>query len=126
MVINEALIRSTLQFNDLHGVYELPISEMHEYIRQMGYEGDYNAVTLNKGKLCPHWKFLFHTLNHCISPKSTSWDQIPSNVATAAICLITNRQYNFSRMIFDGMIRQIGAKKQFIMYPRFLQLFLAD
>ena len=74
VVVNEALIRSTLQFNDLNGVYKLPISELHKYIRQMRYEGDYNAVTLIKGKFCPHWKFFFHTLNHCISPKSTSWD----------------------------------------------------
>ena len=27
-------------------------------------------------------------------------------------------------MIFDGMTKQLGAKKKFIMYPRFLQLFL--
>ncbi|GJX96139.1 putative ribonuclease H-like domain-containing protein [Tanacetum coccineum] len=34
--------------------------------------------------------------------KSTSWDQIPTNIATAVICLTTNQKYNFSKLIFDG------------------------
>ncbi|GKB18314.1 putative ribonuclease H-like domain-containing protein [Tanacetum coccineum] len=33
--------------------------------------------------------------------KSTSWDQIPTNIATAVICLISNQKYNFSKLIFD-------------------------
>ncbi|GJY74921.1 hypothetical protein Tco_0479352 [Tanacetum coccineum] len=50
----------------------------------MGYEGDLNALTFNKALFSPQWKFLFHTMNHCISSKSTSWDQIPTNFATAS------------------------------------------
>ncbi|GJT52301.1 putative ribonuclease H-like domain-containing protein [Tanacetum coccineum] len=34
--------------------------------------------------------------------KSTSWDQIPTNIATAVICLTSNQKYNFSKLIFDG------------------------
>ncbi|GKA70930.1 hypothetical protein Tco_0777069, partial [Tanacetum coccineum] len=36
--------------------------------------------------------------------KSTSWDQIPTNIATAVICLATNQKYNFSKLIFDGNV----------------------
>ncbi|GJS38581.1 hypothetical protein Tco_0563624 [Tanacetum coccineum] len=35
--------------------------------------------------------------------KSTSWDQIPTNIATAVICLTSNQKYNFSKLIFDGL-----------------------
>ncbi|GJR38500.1 hypothetical protein Tco_1214184 [Tanacetum coccineum] len=56
--------------------------------------------------------------------KSTSWDQIPTNIATAVICLATNQKYNFSKLIFDGMIRHLDAKKKFVMYPRFISVFL--
>ncbi|GJX69927.1 hypothetical protein Tco_0307098 [Tanacetum coccineum] len=35
-----------------------------------------------------------------------------------------NRKFNFSKMIFKGMIRNLDAKKQFLMYPRFVQVFL--
>nr|GEW69307.1 hypothetical protein [Tanacetum cinerariifolium] len=31
-----------------------------------------------------------------------------SNFATAVVCLATNRVYNFSKMIFDGMVRNIN------------------
>ncbi|GJX57066.1 hypothetical protein Tco_0286963 [Tanacetum coccineum] len=33
--------------------------------------------------------------------KSTSWDQIPTNIAIAVICLTSNQKYNFSELIFD-------------------------
>ncbi|GJQ99685.1 hypothetical protein Tco_0522670 [Tanacetum coccineum] len=56
--------------------------------------------------------------------KSTSWDQIPTNIATAVICLATNQKYNFSKLIFDGMMRHLDAKKKFVMYPRFISVFL--
>ncbi|GJX97673.1 hypothetical protein Tco_0353471 [Tanacetum coccineum] len=56
---------------------------------------------------------------------STSWDQIPTNIATAVICLATNQKYYFSKLIFDGMMRHLDAKK-FVMYPRFISLFLTN
>nr|GEZ34663.1 hypothetical protein [Tanacetum cinerariifolium] len=31
-----------------------------------------------------------------------------SNIVTAVVCLATNRVYNFSKMIFDGMVRNIN------------------
>ncbi|GKA64528.1 hypothetical protein Tco_0764235 [Tanacetum coccineum] len=58
------------------------------------------------------------------SSKSTSWDQIPTNIATAVICLTSNQKYNFSKLIFDGMLRHLDAKKKFVMYPRFISIFL--
>ncbi|GJV79284.1 putative ribonuclease H-like domain-containing protein [Tanacetum coccineum] len=56
--------------------------------------------------------------------KSTFWDQIPTNIATAVICLTSNQKYNFSKLIFDGMLRHLDAKKKFVMYPRFISIFL--
>ncbi|GJR73969.1 putative ribonuclease H-like domain-containing protein [Tanacetum coccineum] len=53
--------------------------------------------------------------------KSTSWDQVPTNIATAVICLTSNQKYNFSKLIFDGMIRHLDAKKKFVMMRVLLQ-----
>ncbi|GKD04158.1 hypothetical protein Tco_1179132, partial [Tanacetum coccineum] len=41
--------------------------------------------------------------------KSTSWDQIPTNIATAVICLTSNQKYNFSKLIFDGKVPPLFA-----------------
>ncbi|GKC47178.1 hypothetical protein Tco_1064900 [Tanacetum coccineum] len=122
--ISEASIRSDLLFNDADGIDSLPNQAIFDAIQLMGYEGDLTVLTFNKALFSPQWRFLFHTMNHCISSKSTSWDQIPTNIATAVICLTTNQKYNFSKLVFDGMMRHLDAKKKFVMYPRFISVFL--
>ncbi|GJV94103.1 hypothetical protein Tco_1541916 [Tanacetum coccineum] len=122
--ISEASIRSDLLFDDADGIDSLHNQAIFDAIQLMGYEGDLTVLTFNKALFSPQWRFLFHTMNHCISSKSTSWDQIPTNIATAVICLATNQKYNFSKLIFDGMMRHLDAKKKFVMYPRFISVFL--
>ncbi|GJR21977.1 putative ribonuclease H-like domain-containing protein [Tanacetum coccineum] len=51
------------------------------------------------------------------NPKKTAWEQFSSNIATAVICLATNRKYNFSRMIFEHMVSNISSPYKFLMYP---------
>ncbi|GJU57681.1 hypothetical protein Tco_1235447 [Tanacetum coccineum] len=84
--IFEASIRSDLRFDDADGIDTLPNQAIFNAIQQMGYEGDLTVLTFNKALFSPQWRFLFHTINHCLSSKSTSWDQIPTNIATAVIC----------------------------------------
>ncbi|GJY74548.1 hypothetical protein Tco_0478979 [Tanacetum coccineum] len=59
-----------------------------------------------------------------IGPKTAAWEQFSSNIATAIICLATNRNFNFSKMIFDGMMKKLDSNTKFLMYPRFIQIFL--
>ncbi|GJV42084.1 hypothetical protein Tco_1420524 [Tanacetum coccineum] len=122
--ISEASIRSDLLFDDADGIDSLPNQTIFDVIQLMGYEEDLTVLTFNKALFSPQWRFLFHTMNHCISSKSTSWDQIPTNIATAVICLTSNQKYNFSKLIFDGMLRHLDAKKKYVMYPRFISIFL--
>ncbi|GJU09489.1 ribonuclease H-like domain-containing protein [Tanacetum coccineum] len=56
--------------------------------------------------------------------KSGGWVSFGSNIATALICLSTGRDFNFSKLIFDGMISNLKSKSKFLMYPRFLQMIL--
>ncbi|GJS56673.1 hypothetical protein Tco_0651457 [Tanacetum coccineum] len=122
--ISEASIRSDLLFDDADGIDSLPNQAIFDAIQLMGYEGDLTVLTFNKALFSPQWRFFFHTINHCLSSKSTSWDQIPTNIATAVICLSSNQKYNFSKLIFEGMLRHLDAKKKFVMYPRFISIFL--
>nr|GFA84343.1 hypothetical protein [Tanacetum cinerariifolium] len=45
-----------------------------------------------------------------LSPKSTGFNEFSSNIATALVCLATNRTYNFSKMIFDGLVKNVNNK----------------
>ncbi|GJS71091.1 hypothetical protein Tco_0703932 [Tanacetum coccineum] len=40
------------------------------------------------------------------------------------LCLSSGRVYNFSKLIFDGMVANLKSKTKFLMYPRFLQMIL--
>ncbi|GJZ38485.1 hypothetical protein Tco_0585048 [Tanacetum coccineum] len=126
VTISEASIRSDLHFDDVDRIDSLNNQAIFDAIKLMGYEGDLTVLTFNKAMFSPQWKFLFHTLNHCLSSKSTSWDQIPTNIATAVICLTSNQKFNFSKLIFDGMLRHLDATKKFVMYPRFISIFLSN
>ncbi|GJT84401.1 putative ribonuclease H-like domain-containing protein [Tanacetum coccineum] len=124
VLISEPSIRRDLLFNDDNGIDCLTVADIYENLPLMGYEGDLTTLTFQKTLFSPQWKYLIHTIIHCLSSKSTSWDQFPTNVASTVICLATDRTFNFSKMIFDGMNRNLEAKKKFLMYPRFVQVFL--
>ncbi|GKE66952.1 hypothetical protein Tco_1521113, partial [Tanacetum coccineum] len=62
---------------------------------------------------------IFEQLAH-MGPKKTSWEQFSSNIATAIICLATNRTFNFSKFIFDAMVKNLDNPHKFLMYPRFI------
>ncbi|GJQ95325.1 hypothetical protein Tco_0006464 [Tanacetum coccineum] len=122
--ITEASLRRHLKLEDHDGITSIPNSEIFEQLALMGYQTDSDKLTFQKGVFSPQWRFLIHTLLHCLSPKKTAWEQFSSNIATALICLATNRKYNFSRLIFEHMVTNIGSPHKFLMYPRFIQIFL--
>ncbi|GJV54307.1 hypothetical protein Tco_1450048 [Tanacetum coccineum] len=125
VVVTESLIRTQLQFDDANGIFDMPNTDILEGMRVIGYPTD-GTLTFLKNHLSPQWRFLVHTIMHCMSPKSGSWNQFPSSIATALICLSTGRVYNFSRFILEGMIGNLKAKQhKFLMYPRFLQMIVA-
>ncbi|GJY84612.1 hypothetical protein Tco_0498638 [Tanacetum coccineum] len=125
VIVTESLIRAQLQLDDANGIFDMPINDILEGMRVIGYPTD-GTLTFLKHHLSPQWRFLVHTIMHCLSPKAGSWNQFPSSIATALICLSTGRIYNFSRFILEGMIGNIKAKKhKFLMYPRFLQMIVA-
>ncbi|GJY01942.1 hypothetical protein Tco_0360094 [Tanacetum coccineum] len=123
-LVSEASIRRHLKFEDSDGITTLPNMEIFEQLTLMGYASNSNKLTFQKGYFSPQWRFLIHTILHCLSPKKTAWEQFSRNIVTAIICLATNRTFNFSKMIFEGMVKNLDSKSKFLMYPRFIQIFL--
>ncbi|GJR59628.1 hypothetical protein Tco_1501790 [Tanacetum coccineum] len=101
--ITEGSLRRHLKLADQDGVTSIPTTELFEQLELMGYHTDSDKLTFQKGVFSPQWRFLIHNILHCLSPKKTAWEQFSSNIATATICLATNRKFNFSRMIFEHM-----------------------
>ncbi|GKA44595.1 hypothetical protein Tco_0737319, partial [Tanacetum coccineum] len=94
IIITESTIRRDLQLEDAEGVDCLPNSTIFEQLTLMG-------------------------------SKTTAWNEFSSTMASAIICLATNQKFNFSKYIFESMIRNLdNLSGKFLMYPRFVQVFL--
>ncbi|GJR77691.1 retrovirus-related pol polyprotein from transposon TNT 1-94 [Tanacetum coccineum] len=122
-VLDFLRVYGQLQLDDEGGVEDLPIADIYLGMDNLGYPTE-GKLTFHKNKFSPQWRFLVHTILHCLSTKSGSWDQFGSQLAIALICLTEGRRYNWSSYIFKGMVNNINNPKKFLMFPRFLQMIL--
>nr|GEU47606.1 hypothetical protein [Tanacetum cinerariifolium] len=95
VVVSEDIIRRDLHLDDADGVDCLPNEEIFAELAQMGYEK-------------PPPKLTFYKLS--------------CSMASAIICLAAGRKFNFSKYIFDSMVRNVDSPSKFLMYPPFLQV----
>nr|GEV72363.1 putative reverse transcriptase, RNA-dependent DNA polymerase [Tanacetum cinerariifolium] len=56
-----------------------------------------------------------------MSAKTTAWNELSSTMASVIICLATNQKFNFSKYIFDNMVKHFDGGVKFLMLPIFLQ-----
>ncbi|GKE76205.1 hypothetical protein Tco_1542325, partial [Tanacetum coccineum] len=76
-----------------------------------------------KGTDCLPTATIFTKLER-MGAKTTSWNEFGSTMASAIICLATNKKFNISKYIFDNMVKNLDGGVKFLMYPRFVQVFL--
>ncbi|GKD62100.1 hypothetical protein Tco_1299609 [Tanacetum coccineum] len=50
--------------------------------------------------------------------KTTTWNEFSSTMASTIICLATNQKFNFSKYIFESMVKNLeNMSGKFLMYP---------
>nr|GEW56002.1 hypothetical protein [Tanacetum cinerariifolium] len=81
--VTESYLRRNLKLQDEEGISSLPDTELFENLTLMGYN------------ISPNQKFTFQK----------GFNEFSSNIDTALVCLATNRTYKFSKMIFDGLVK---------------------
>ncbi|GJR18026.1 hypothetical protein Tco_0966553 [Tanacetum coccineum] len=124
IIITELIVRRGLQLEDADGVDCLPNATIFKQLTLIGYEKISQNLTFYKAFFSPQWKFLIHTVLQCLSSKTTAWNEFSSTMASAIICLATNQKFNFSKYIFESMVKYLDNVGKFLMYPRFVQVFL--
>ncbi|GJY84115.1 hypothetical protein Tco_0497491 [Tanacetum coccineum] len=67
--ITEESVKRHLQLADDGGIDDLPIVEIYFGMDNLGYVTE-GKLTFFKNKFSPQWRFLVHTLLHCLSTKS--------------------------------------------------------
>nr|GEV19392.1 hypothetical protein [Tanacetum cinerariifolium] len=126
VIITEVSIRRDLKFDDAEGTACLPNDTIFAKLARMGCEKPSHKLTFYKALFSPQWKFLIHTILHCLSAKTTARNEFSSTMASAIICLANNQKFNFSKYIFDHMVKHLEGGVKFLMFLRFLQVFLDE
>nr|GEZ71882.1 hypothetical protein [Tanacetum cinerariifolium] len=126
IMISEAVIREILHLNDAEGLVCLANEEIFAGLAQMGYEKPSTKLMFYKAFFSSQWKFLIHTILQSLSTKRTYWNEFSTAIASAVICLSTGQKFNFSKYIFDSLVRNVDSSSKFSMYPRFIQLIIQN
>nr|GEU81487.1 hypothetical protein [Tanacetum cinerariifolium] len=115
ILISEAVIREILQLDDAEGVVCLPNEEIFSGLAQMGYEKLSTKLTFYKAFFSNQWKFLIHTILQSLSAKRTSWNEFSTAMASVVICLSKGQRFNFSKYIFNSLVRNVDSSSKFYM-----------
>ncbi|GKF53892.1 hypothetical protein Tco_0160802, partial [Tanacetum coccineum] len=124
VIVTEMSVRRALQLKDAEGTECLSNVTIFTELERMGYENLTQKLIFYKAFFSPQWKFLIHTIVQCLSVKTTAWNEFSSTMAFVVICLATNQNFNFSKYIFNNMMKNLEGGVKFLMYPRFVQVFL--
>ncbi|GJV86416.1 ribonuclease H-like domain-containing protein [Tanacetum coccineum] len=110
-ILNFKFTRS-LDFKQLHAL----VDGKNIIITESSVRRDLQLVD-EEGMDCLPNSTIFEQLA-LMGPKTTAWNEFSSTMASAIICLATNQKFNFSKLIFDSMIRNLdNASGKFLMYP---------
>nr|GEX98015.1 hypothetical protein [Tanacetum cinerariifolium] len=124
VVVTEAVIIEVLWLDDAEGVDCLPNIDIFIEFARMGYEKPSTKLTFYKAFFSNPCKFLIYTILLSLSAKRTSWNEFSSAMASAIIYLSTGRKFNFSKFIFNSLVRNVDSTIKFYMSPYFLQLLI--
>nr|GEY58978.1 uncharacterized mitochondrial protein AtMg00810-like [Tanacetum cinerariifolium] len=97
VIITKDTVHQALHLDDAKSIDCLPNVEIFPEFKMMGYEKPSTKLTFYKAFFSAQWKFLIHTILQC-------------------------KKFNFSKYIFDSLVRNVDSSSKFYMYPRFLQV----
>ncbi|GJU10185.1 hypothetical protein Tco_1132581 [Tanacetum coccineum] len=115
VIVTESSIRRDLHLDDAEATDCLLTATIFEELACMGYEKASQKLTFYKAFFSPQWKYYIHTITHCLSAKSTAWNEFSSSMAYLIICLATNQKFNLSMYIFDAMVKHLDGGVKFLL-----------
>ncbi|KAF5820915.1 hypothetical protein HanXRQr2_Chr01g0007641 [Helianthus annuus] len=93
---------------------------------RMGFTGHLNGKMI-KTMFSKPYKFMIHCVVHALSHRKGAYDETSDYIMNIITCMVLNRPYNVSKVIFDHLVDNIGAGSgKYIMYPRFIQMMIDD
>ncbi|GJU76720.1 hypothetical protein Tco_1273790 [Tanacetum coccineum] len=124
-IISETSIRSDLQLDDAEGTDCLPTATIFVELERIGYENLTQKLTFYIAYFSSQWKFLIHTILQCLSAKTISLNElVASTYASLSYVLATTKNSHFPNTFLTNMVKNLDGRVKFLMYLRFVQVFL--
>nr|GEU83395.1 hypothetical protein [Tanacetum cinerariifolium] len=99
-----------------------PVDKKKVIITEISVRSDLHLKDV-KGTECLPTATIFEHLT-LMGVKTTAWNEFSNTIASAIMYLSTNQKFTFSRYIFDHMVKNLEGGVKFLMFPRFVQVFL--
>ncbi|GJT45895.1 putative ribonuclease H-like domain-containing protein [Tanacetum coccineum] len=93
--ITEDSVRGQLQLADDGGIDDLPIADIYSGMDNLGYVTE-GKLTFYKNKFSPQWRFLVHTILHCLSTTLGRWDHL------GMLLLLSKKRVNGAGVAFEA------------------------
>ncbi|KAM0011429.1 hypothetical protein Hdeb2414_s0063g00764711 [Helianthus debilis subsp. tardiflorus] len=73
------------------------------------------------------YKFMIHYVLHALSHRKGAYDETSDYIMNIITCLVLNRPYNVSQVIFNYLVENVGTgSTKYFMYPRFIMMMIDD
>ncbi|XP_071705951.1 uncharacterized protein [Rutidosis leptorrhynchoides] len=91
-------------------------------LKRCGYAGDITKA-VKRTRFCRQYRYLTYVLLRCLSPMKGGFDEMTEKYCSMFVALVLNAKFNFSEVIFDGMVLNV-KRKSHLVFPRFMQIIL--
>ncbi|MFS8024715.1 hypothetical protein Hanom_Chr16g01466651 [Helianthus anomalus] len=83
---------------------------------RMGFTWNLNGK-MRKTMFSKPYKFMIHCVVHALSHTKGAYDETSDYIMNIITCLVLNRPYNVSKVIFDYLVENVGARStKYIMF----------
>ncbi|KAD4584712.1 hypothetical protein E3N88_22313 [Mikania micrantha] len=120
--ISPAELREVLQLDDANLVTQFPKNLLDLCFTSHEYQGDLSDSTLYKKNFNDPERLIFHMINICLAPKSSSWDQMSSRWQQVLFSILESQNLNFSQILFSELTEHASkpVSSRWLLYPRFI------
>nr|GEU50392.1 hypothetical protein [Tanacetum cinerariifolium] len=106
VVVTESLIRTQLQLDDVHGLYDFTLNDVLDGMRAIGYPTD-GSLTFYKAKLSPQWRFIMDGMLGNVGSKRLKFLMYPRFLQMILGIQTTDPSprptFNFTAKLFSNM-----------------------
>ena len=104
LTITPATLATRLGLDDVTAPDHVANSDIHLTMTECGYQGTLSHATIFKKYFEPKYKLLFHYIIMCLSPKTGSYDQMPSTFQPIFHSIVNETNFRASKLFFNELV----------------------